>query len=104
MITCSFLSGCILLGPGELRAAIVPFVLSAALLGWHLKLRRDAKRASPPTATATATATATTTVPSSAPLPPEQAPSPVPSPVPLPPEQAPSPPSAAASPDGSLSG
>lgn len=66
MITCSFLSGCILLGPGELRAAVVPFVLSAALLGWHLKLRRDARRASPPTATA----------PSSSPSPSPPAPSP----------------------------
>jgi hypothetical protein len=49
LITCSFLSGCILLGPQEFRAAAVPFTISAALLVWHLKLRKKERRdAAPP--------------------------------------------------------
>jgi hypothetical protein len=36
MIGCAFAAGCILLMPQELAGALVAFVLTGALGGWHL--------------------------------------------------------------------
>jgi hypothetical protein len=44
LITCAFLSGCILLGPGEFRAAVVPFALTLILYVWHRRvIAREAR-------------------------------------------------------------
>jgi hypothetical protein len=44
LITCAFLSGCILLGPGEFRAAVVPFGLALILYVWHRRvIAREAR-------------------------------------------------------------
>ena len=63
LMTCSFLSGCILLGPGEWRAALGPFAIAGGLLAWHLKLRRDTRRAASPTAPSPPTSGAATAGP-----------------------------------------
>ena len=47
LVTCAFIAGCVLLAPGEFRAAVIPFALSGVLWLWHRR-RLAAEQPPPP--------------------------------------------------------